>query len=89
MTGLSLDEPIEPLNPFDENGFAGLSADTWGYRRPPVTLARLVAPLPSPDDAYRRWLVDPSAAAAAAEPLRPGGMPVNAPALDGRRSATR
>ena len=63
MTGQSLDETLEPLNPLDENGFIGLSADTWGYRRPPTTWPDLVELLPSPDAAYRRWMLDPVGAA--------------------------
>ena len=67
MTGLSLDETLEPLNPLDENGFGGLSTDTWGYRRPPATWPDLVDLLPSPDAAYRLWMLDPIASALTAE----------------------
>ena len=63
MTGLSLDEALDPLNPLDENGFIGLSHDTWGYRRPPVTWPDLIETLPSPDAAYRRWMLDPTGSA--------------------------
>lgn len=65
MTGLSLGATLDPLNPLDENGFVGLSTDTWGYRRPPTSWPDLVALLPSPDAAYRRWMLDPSGAAVA------------------------
>jgi hypothetical protein len=66
MTGRDWTDPIEGLNPLDENGFFGLSADTWGYRRPPVTWPDLLGPMPSPDAAYQRWLLDPAGAAATA-----------------------
>jgi hypothetical protein len=71
MTGRDLDEPLDALNPLDENGFFGLSADTWGYRRPPVTWPDIVAGLPSPDEAYRFWLMDPAGAAHAAGLVAP------------------
>ena len=71
MTGRDLDEPLDALNPLDENGFFGLSADTWGYRRPPVAWPDLVVGLPSPDEAYRFWLTDPVGAADAADLVAP------------------
>ena len=77
MTGLSLDEALEPLNPLDENGFQGLSTDTWGYRRPPATWPDLVDLLPSPDAAYRRWMVDPIGSALTARARGAGGLPMN------------
>ena len=67
MTGRTLYGATPPLNPLDENGFFGLSADTWGYRRPPTTWPDLVGGLPSPDDAYHFWLTDPATFAAASD----------------------
>ena len=68
MTGVALEDGawLRGLNPLDENGFRGLSADSWGYRRPPVQWPDALLSLPSPDGAWMRWLLDPSGAAQAA-----------------------
>jgi tetratricopeptide (TPR) repeat protein len=68
MTGVEFEDDawLRPRNPLDENGFRGLSADTWGYRRPPVTWPEAPVSLPWPDGASMRWLLDPAGAARAA-----------------------
>jgi len=67
MTGVALEDDAwrRRLNPLDENGFRGLSADTWGYRRPPVQWPDAPASVPWPDGASMRWLLDPAGAAQA------------------------
>jgi tetratricopeptide (TPR) repeat protein len=67
MTGVTLEDGawLRRLNPLDENGFRGLSADTWGYRRPPVRWPDAAFAVPWPDGASMRWLLDPSGAAGA------------------------
>lgn len=48
------------LNPRNENG--GFSADTFGYRRPPITWPSGSIELPSPGAGWVRWMLAPSSA---------------------------
>jgi len=48
------------LNPRNENG--GFSADTFGYRRTPITWPSESIGLPSPGAGWVRWMLDPAAA---------------------------
>jgi tetratricopeptide (TPR) repeat protein len=56
---LSFDEAQARLNPLNENGAPGFSADAWGYRRPPINWPADVIALPSPGAGAARWLLDP------------------------------
>jgi hypothetical protein len=48
------------LNPRNEN--SGFSADTFGYRRTPITWPSGSIELPSPGAGWVRWMLDPAAA---------------------------
>jgi tetratricopeptide (TPR) repeat protein len=50
---------VETLNPMRENGWAGFSADIWGYRRWAISWPDDAIQLPSPQAAAIRWLLDP------------------------------
>jgi O-antigen ligase len=56
----------ETLNPLNENGGGGFSADMWGYRRRPITWPEYEQ-LPSPEAGAARWLVEPREAVASAD----------------------
>lgn len=60
MTGASWfsDPKAEALNPLNENGVGGYSADIWGYRRSPITWPEYEQ-LPSAEAGAARWLVEP------------------------------
>jgi tetratricopeptide (TPR) repeat protein len=55
---------VEALNPLNENGSRGFSADKWGYRRRAVIWPDAGILLPSPDWGYLTWIRDPTAAIA-------------------------
>jgi tetratricopeptide (TPR) repeat protein len=50
------------LNPLNENGSRGFSADRWGYRRRPIAWPDSGIRLPSPEWGYMQWIRDPTAA---------------------------
>lgn len=62
--------PLEPssrvkgLNPLNENGTRGFSADKWGYRRRAVIWPESQLVLPSPEWGYLTWIRNPAAAIA-------------------------
>ena len=58
----SLDETLNPLN---ENGAGGYSADIWGYRRSPIAWPEH-DPLPSVRVGVTRWFLEPREAVHAA-----------------------
>jgi hypothetical protein len=68
MTGASwFSDPMdETLNPLNENGAGGFSADIWGYRRSPITW-REYEQLPSDEAGAARWLVEPREAVHSAD----------------------
>jgi hypothetical protein len=53
----------EYLNPLDDNGAGGFSADVWGYRRPIVEWPIGTTTLPSVQAGTAKWLLDPAGAA--------------------------
>jgi hypothetical protein len=55
---LDTDPSDQTLNPLDENGDDGYSADVWGYRRTPVAWPDYQH-LPSPEAGLARWFVEP------------------------------
>ena len=60
-------KPIDvALNPLDENGPGGFSADIWGYRREPITWPDYDQ-LPSDKAGALRWLLEPREAVLSAE----------------------
>lgn len=69
MTGAPLSSPLtdETLNPVNENGVGGFSADIWGYRREPITWANDGPQLPDPGVGAGRWLFEPRQAVADAD----------------------
>lgn len=68
MTGASLDFDATDrhLNPLNENGAGGFSADIWGYRREPVIWPDYEL-LPSEPFGALRWLVEPREAVRSAD----------------------
>jgi O-antigen ligase len=56
----------EALNPLNENGDGGFSADIWGYRRMPIEWPDL-DPLPSASAGATRWLIRPREAVRSAD----------------------
>ena len=54
------------LNPLNENGTPGYSADRWGYRRNPIAWPNAPVKLPSPQAGAVHWLIDPVGAVAEA-----------------------
>jgi len=58
--------PFEALNPLNENGAGGYSADIWGYRRSPITWPEY-EPLPSAEAGTARWLAEPREAVRSAD----------------------
>jgi tetratricopeptide (TPR) repeat protein len=64
--------PFETLNPLNENGAGGYSADIWGYRRSPITWPEFDR-LPSPEAGAARWLAEPR------EAVRSAGLHVALP----------
>jgi hypothetical protein len=68
MTGdSSLESGKEPmLNPLNENGARGSSADRWGYRRPTVVWPSTRWDLPSPASGFVIWHLHPALAIEAA-----------------------
>ena len=69
------DTVAEPLNPLDENG--QLSADVWGYRRPPIHWPDATIMVPSPTAGATRWFFEP------AEAVRGAGLEQELPACVG------
>jgi O-antigen ligase len=69
MTGDTVlsDRTFPPLNPLDENGARGSSADTWGYRRFPIEWPDSRWHLPSPRSGFAHWHRDPGGAVREAE----------------------
>jgi tetratricopeptide (TPR) repeat protein len=65
-TSIDLAIAAETLNPLDESGWAGFSADVWGYRRQPIEWPDAPITLPSPQAGAVRWIVDPRSAIAEA-----------------------
>jgi len=61
-TSLAVGAAGTTLNPLDENGAPGFSADAWGYRRPPIQWPADAIALPSPERGAARWLLDPRGA---------------------------
>jgi hypothetical protein len=59
MTGgrVSEESTTETLNPLHENNLSGFSADSWGYRRPPIFWPSIGVELPSPLAGTGRWLL--------------------------------
>ncbi|MGH2484131.1 MAG: O-antigen ligase family protein [Candidatus Limnocylindria bacterium] len=57
---------FETLNPLNENGEGGYSADIWGYRRSPITWPDYEQ-LPSGEAGAARWLVEPREAVHSAD----------------------
>ena len=56
-------DALGQLNPLDENGTAGFSADAWGYRRSPVHWQVFPgSALPSPWAGAAKWLMNPAGA---------------------------
>lgn len=55
LSSLSTDEVLNPVN---ENGLGGFSADIWGYRREPITWPD-DGQLPDPSAGAARWLLEP------------------------------
>jgi O-antigen ligase/tetratricopeptide (TPR) repeat protein len=61
-TSLSVGAAGGTLNPLNENGAPGFSADAWGYRRSPIEWPADAIALPSPEAGAARWLLDPRGA---------------------------
>ena len=55
---LSADRLNGKLNPVWENNATGFSADTWGYRRPPIFWPDFEPSLPSVSTGSARWILD-------------------------------
>jgi tetratricopeptide (TPR) repeat protein len=62
MTGFAPGTPSQALDPLADTPLFGLSADLFGYRRPPIDWPGGINNLPSPDSGAYRWLFDPEAA---------------------------
>lgn len=69
MTGaqLSSPRPDDTLNPVNENGVGGFSADIWGYRRELIIWADQGLQLPDPSVGAARWLLEPRQAVRGAD----------------------
>jgi len=61
MTGAPISSPPadDTLNPVNENGVGGFSADNWGYRRQLIIWANDGLQLPNPGAGAARWLLEP------------------------------
>jgi O-antigen ligase len=67
MTGDPVFEGVTwRLNPLDENGVRGSSADRWGYRRPSIDWPAARWDLPPPRSGVTMWHLEPRESAATA-----------------------